>query len=102
TLDITLEDMADCNTRNIESQSSSFVSWNTFGGAGRLRRRKSCYQRVAIRRTKPRASVPTGTSLIAPIVSDGDVVKCCFHGCRVEQRVKVADGTRGRLVYGCN
>src|SRR5437016_891465 len=101
-LELTVQDMADSNSRDIETQSFSLVSWNTFGGAGRLRRRKSCYQRVAIRRTKPRASVPTGTSLIAPIVSDGDVVKCCFHGCRVEQRVKVADGTRGMLVYDCN
>src|SRR5439155_1328605 len=49
-LELTVQDMADSNSRDIETQSFSLVSWNTFGGAGRLRRRKSCYQRVAIRR----------------------------------------------------
>src|SRR5437667_5084690 len=68
------------------------------GGIAHLRRRKSYHQPVAIRRTKPRARVPAGPSLIAPVISDVDVVKCCLHGSRVEQRVKVADGVRGLLV----
>src|SRR5256884_9581680 len=98
-LELTWQDMADSNSRDIETQSFSLVSWNTFGGAGRLRRCKSCYQRVAIRRTKPRASVPTGTSLIPPIASGGDVGKCCFPGCRAEQRAKVCEATRGMLGF---